>query len=155
MNIKDIFKMQGVIIITLKNIYTGKERTWIKRNTIITTGKTAIARRLGGIGTKTNEGQVTYGAVGTGTNAPAVGDVKLQVEIARKQVSSASHADNVVTIRVFFNSSEGIGTLKEFGLFGEDASGTVDSGTLFNRVAINITKTATDTLTFSCSLTVS
>jgi hypothetical protein len=155
LSMEETLKITGRVTATLKNINTGEVQIYKYNNLVVTSGKVAIGRRLANIAEKTSEGMVTYGAVGTGTNAPAAGDIKLQVEIARKQVSSSSYVSNVATIRVFFNTSEGNGTLKEFGLFGEEATAAADSGTLFNRVAVNITKSSSDTLTFSCDLTIS
>jgi len=124
-------------------------------NVIPTVGRTAIARRLVNAGLKANEGIITYGAVGTGTNVAVNSDTKLQTEIARKLCSQRNYLDNTIIIRTFFTTSEANGDLKEFGLFGEDASSTPDSGTLFERVNINKTKTSSKTLTIESAITIS
>ena len=48
---------------------------------------------------------------------------------------------------IFFNTSEANAALKEIGLFGDDATVTADTGTLFARAAIDKTKTSSETLT--------
>jgi hypothetical protein len=158
-------KWHGVVRVTLRNVVTGVERTHEYHNLFVTSGKAAIARRLIGDTDKDpNTGKITYCAVGRGTTAPAATNVKLQTESARKSVSSVTRvADNVCRIRGFFSTTEGGDDgggpgnvhLYETGLFGEDASGTADSGTLFNRVNIDVDKTDADTLTIEFLITIS
>ncbi len=142
------------IICTLEDIYTGKKIVKEFHNVICTVGKVAIARRLAGIALLANEGQITYGATGTNTNVPAAGDTVLGTEIARKQVASSSYTSNTCEIRTFFTATESVSTLKEFGLFGENASATPDSGTLFNHAVISVEKLNTQTLTVAVVFTI-
>lgn len=152
----DRFIISGRIRLILTDVKTGKtEISRWEKNLMPTAGRQAIGRRLGNIALKANEGMVTYGAVGTGTTAPVVGDTKLETEICRKLIASADYSSNVVTIRTFFATSEAIGDLKEFGLIGEEASATPDTGTLFQHVAIDRTKTNTKTLTIESEITIS
>jgi len=150
------FIISGKVRFILTDIKTGKVEVgrWHK-NVMPAVGRQAIGRRLGNIGLKANEGMVTYGAVGTGTTAPQASDTQLEVELDRKLIASTSYAANVITIRTFFTTAEAVGNLKEFGLFGEDASGTPDSGTLFQRALIDKTKTASKTLTVESVITIS
>jgi hypothetical protein len=126
---------------------------WIE-NLIPTVGKVAIIRRLVNATTKTNEGIITYGAVGTGTTTPGVSDVKLGTEYFRKILATSAYVSNKATYRLYLTTSEGNTTLKEYGLFGEDATGTPDSGTLFEHVAINRIKTSGITLTIESSINI-
>lgn len=123
-------------------------------NLITTVGKIAVARRLAGDLSVANPGEITFGAVGTGTDVPALGDTTLQTEFFRKILSVRTFAANVAILQMFMNSSEGNANLREFGLFAEAASATPDSGTLFNRVNITEDKTAATTLTIEASITV-
>lgn len=152
----DRFIISGKVRFILTDVKTGKTEIsrWYK-NLMPTAGRQAVGRRLGNIALKANEGMVTYGAVGTGTTAPNAADVKLETEICRKLVASADYSANVVNIRTFFATSEAVGDLKEFGLFGEEASAVVDTGTLFQHVAIDRTKTDTKTLTIESEITIS
>jgi hypothetical protein len=132
-NVKMFFentKTKEVEIITLHNI-------------ACTVGKNSLANRLIGA----TKGEITYFAVGTGTDAPAAGDTTLGTEIYRKQISVRSVSGAIATFRIFFNTSEANDTLKEIGLFGDDATVTADTGTLFARAAVDKTKTSSETLT--------
>lgn len=143
----------GMVLLELCHVKTGEiERTLVK-NMVVNTGKYAIADALRGT-TANNRGIITYCAVGTGSTAPAAGNTKLETELFRKLISVRSFATNVATFQTFFTTSEANGTLREAGLFGDDASGTADSGVLFCRTEINRTKTSGDTLTLSWSLTI-
>jgi len=148
--------IKGRVRLIFEDVKTGEIEIseWIE-NIIPTVGRTAIARRLRNVRTKSNEGIVTYGAVGTGSSTPANSDIKLATELIRKTIASSSNADNVVTFRIFFTTSEANGTLTEFGLFGEDASVSADSGTLFERVLFSKTKTSAKTLTIESQITIS
>jgi len=146
--------MKGKIRVILKDIYTGEEEITEYENLLPTAGRTAIGRRLIDEIEKYGEGVITYGAVGTGTDAPQNSDEQLQTELARKQKASTSYAANIITIRTFFTASEAVGNLKEFGLFGEEATSAANSGTLFQRVNIDKVKTNTKTLTIESIITI-
>lgn len=147
--------ISGKVRFILEDDFGNKEITPWVNNIVPTCGRTAVGRRLINSGLLANEGIITYGAVGTGTNIPANADTTLQTELKRKAVASGSYAANVITIRTYFSKTEGNGDLKEFGLFGEAASAAVDSGTLFQRVAISKTKTNAKTLTCESVITIS
>ena len=91
---------------------------------------------------------VNYGSVGTGTNAPAAGDTTLQTETYRKAVSSLTYGTSNTKFyaTMFYTASETSGTFREVGLF-INGTGTANSGTLWSRAAINVTKAVTETLT--------
>lgn len=148
MEIAENIKLTGQVKLTFTNVKTGKKRVYEYKNLVTTLAKESIADGLRG-NTTSNKGIITYCALGTGTTAPALGDTQLETELVRKQISARSATNNQALFETFFNTSEGNGTLKEAGLFGDDASETTDSGTLFCRVAINRTKTSSDTLSLS------
>lgn len=151
----DQVTLTGRITATLRDAKTGRIIKVIRKdNIIVTTGKNAVAARLAGDTAVANRGEITFGAVGTGTTAPTVGDTTLETEFFRKVLALRQSLGNVTTLQLFLNTSEGNTTLTEFGLFGEDASATPDSGTMFNRVNINIVKTASNTLTIEVEITV-
>lgn len=144
-------------VFTFRDARTGRITDQFKaHNLAVNVGLYSIAARLAGVDIPANKkGTITYCAVGTGTDAPAAGDTELQTELKRKQVSVRSVANAVAKFRTFFSTSEANGALKEAGLFGDDASSTPDSGTLFCRLAINKTKTSAETLTIDWEVTVS
>lgn len=140
---------------TFRDARTGRITKQIKaHNLVVNTGLNSIAARLSGVSNPTTKGSITYCALGTGTDAPAAGDTTLQTELIRKQVSVRSFAANVAQFRTFFNTSEGNDTIREIGLFGDDASASANSGTLFARLAVNKTKTSAETLTLDWQVSV-
>ena len=156
MEIIQSVKIIGVVKVMSYNILTGKIESSVYKNIVPTVGRTAIARRLVNARTKSNEGIITYGALGTGETAPANTDTTLETEIIRKVLFSRSNTDNVAQLIFYIDPTEGNGyTYKEFGLFGEDAGAGADSGTLFERVAIDKEKTSADALQVISTLTIS
>ena len=151
MEITDNIQIRGELVLTFTNAVTGKKRVYKYGNLITTVGKESIADGLRGNETN-NKGIITYCAVGTNDTAPGIGDTTLGTEIERKQIAVRSATNNQALFETFYNTSEGNGTLKEAGLFGDDASASVDSGTLFAKVAIDRTKSASDTLSLAWTI---
>lgn len=116
------------------------------KNLITQAAKNSWAKHHRGF-TANNQGIGTYHALGLDATAPALGDTQLGNELFRKLISVRDDVDNISRFQTFFTTDEGNGDLKEVGLFGDDADGTADSGTLFSHLAINRTKTTSDTLT--------
>jgi hypothetical protein len=141
-------KVNVNVIGTIRDAKTGriKERFY-GHNLVVATGLASIAARLSGVSSPTGKGTVTYCGVGTGTTAPATGDTTLETEVFRKLISVRSNSANVARFRTFFNTSEANIAIKEIGLFGDSASATANSGTLFARLAVDKTKTSAETLT--------
>lgn len=138
----------------LYDVRTGKFEFDEGHNLYVTTGKNAVAARLAGKTDIANRGEITYGAVGTSNAAPSAGQTTLVAETFRKILATRLSDGNVATLRAFFGTAEANGSLREFGLFGENASGTANSGTMFNRLLINKEKTSVNTLTIEVQITV-
>lgn len=98
-------------------------------------------------------GKVNYGAVGTSTASPAITDTILTAEIARVAPYSNSRAANVTTVTFYFDTATGNGLLKEFGAF-IDGTASVNTGTLFDRVNIDVNKTSLNSLLITLTITV-
>jgi hypothetical protein len=145
------FLIYGKHRFILQNIFTGEKKIFEYENLVTTAGKTMIAKRLAG---EANDCNITYAAVGTNATVPVIADVKLGTELLRKTLTSNSYSGAIAYITSYFGASEANGALKEFGLFGEAASSTPDSGTLFNHAAINITKTSSYTMTIESTITI-
>jgi hypothetical protein len=144
----------GMIHIVIRDAITGKIKSDdMVKNMFVTAGKNAIASALQGT-TSNNKGIITYCALGTSSVAPALSDTLLGTELYRKLVSVRSVANNVATFSTFFTTSEGNGTLREAGLFGDDATGVSGTGTLFCHAAISRTKSSSDTLSLSWAVTI-
>lgn len=119
-----------------------------KHNLAVTAGLESIAQRLAGVDVPANKkGTITYLALGTGTTAAAAGDTTLDTEVFRKLVSARTYTGAVAKYRVFINTTEANVTIKELGLFGDDATGTADTGTLYARLIVDKAKTSAETLT--------
>lgn len=139
---------------TIRDAKTGKvKRTKNYHNLVVTAGKAAIAEFLGKSTPSFATLSPNYCAVGTGTNTPAVGNTTLQTETARSVIASKSFSSNVVYLTGFFGATDVSGTLREVGLI-INGSATANTGTLFNRVAINVTKAITETLTIDFTITI-
>jgi len=147
-------------IVTVEGYYTllwGDKHGNLKevqhvKNLITTAAKESWAKHHRGL-TTNNQGIGTYHALGTSAVAPALGDTQLGTELFRKLISVRDEVNNASRFQTFFTTDEGNGDLKEVGLFGDDADGDADSGTLFSHLAINRTKTSSDTLTLLHTMT--
>lgn len=150
----DIIKPRGACTLILRDALTDKIKDVdFIHNTFVTVGKNSMAAALAGY-TDNNQGIITYCAVGTSVVAPALADIGLTTEIFRKLVSVRSVSGKIATFQTFFTTSEANGTLREAGLFGDLATATANSGTLFSKLAINRVKSSSDTLTMSWDITV-
>ena len=122
------------------------------KNVVCTALLNMVAARLNAETTYT--GIINYLALGTGTNTPAAADTKLQTEIARTTVYDRSRANNVTTLEFYFAPADAIGNLKEVGAF-IDGTASADSGQIFDRAAIDVTKTTLNSLIVTLTITVS
>lgn len=125
----------------------------VYNNLVPTVGRTMIANNLGNT-SPTNVMYAKYIELGSGTNAPANGDTALQTSTYRNAVASRTNAANITYVTGFFNATETSGTYKEAGIFS-DGTASAGTGILLSRVAINVTKTTSNTLTIDWTLTIS
>lgn len=152
---KHVMKIKINVKATIRDAKTGKvKRVKMFHNLLPTVGRALIAAHLGTSSPSPSSLLVNYSAVGTGTNAPANGNTTLQTETARTVVASRTSSSNIAYISGFYGATDVSGALKEAGLF-IGATATANSGTLFSRVAINVTKALTETLTLDWTITVS
>ena len=101
---------------------------------------------------------ISYMAVGTGTTAPVKTDTKLGVELVRV-IHTRSDVTNTsppaLMIEAQFRAADTTAHIREVGLFGGDATGVADSGTLFNRAQLNIDNSSgTSDLTITATITI-
>ena len=154
---KNNVKITGHVKAVLRDAKTGIIKQVAEgKNIIPTVGLIGILRRLGNESTKTNEGMITYGAVGDGALTPAIADTIMENEIGRKAVGVTTVVGTTLTIETFFAETEGIGTLTKFALFGEDATTALDSGTMFEYIkfTLSINKTILEVLTVTSEITI-
>ena len=146
----------GVWTFEIRDSKTKKlKKREVVKNIVPTVARTAMARQLAG--NNSTEMQGTYVALGTGTTTPTNGDTTLETETYRKALSSGINSNNIASLTGFFTAAEVSGTFREAAIFGDGAdstaSGSADTGIMYSRVAINITKSATETLTITWQLT--
>lgn len=130
-----------------------KTERFVYENIVPTVGRTMIANNLGN-NSPTNVPYIKYAEVGTGTNAPANGDTTLQTSTYRNAIASRTNASNIAYATAFYGATETSGTFREAGIFC-DGTATQGTGVLLSRVAINVTKTTSETLTIDWTLTIS
>ena len=150
---KENVGLDGVWKFTLRDIITGNEKIYIVHNIIPTVGRAVLANQLtNAIPTPTSP-RITFSALGTGVTAPSNSDTQLQTETFRKAIASETNSNNVAYATAFYTAAEVSGTFTEAGLF---IAGSIafNTGTLFSRVAISITKTLTETLTIDYTVTI-
>ena len=106
-------------------------------NVFVTTGKHSILDRMKG----DSVGQITYLGIGSGiTASPAVTDTALEVETYRKIITLRTRTGLIFYSSTYIPTDEGVGTPREVGLYGDDATASTPSGTLYARAYINETK---------------
>lgn len=153
-SVKEKVSLEGIYTFTIIDALTGViKRRHVYHNIIPTVGRELIANQLTAA-SPTNTPRVTHVALGSGTNVPANGDTTLQTEVYRNTAASRTNVSNVAYVTGFFSAVETTGTYREVGLFC-NGTGTVDTGVLLSRVAVNITKSASETLTLDWTLTIS
>lgn len=144
-------RMTGEVIDTL--IYSDGRREQIRPmdfNLVVDSCSKLIACLIKG---QSGYSGATYWAVGSGSGSwndasppsPSSADAQLLVETMRKQIQPANivflDASNVVTatptnkiqITVTFLEAEANGALREFAIFGGNATATLNSGIIINR----------------------
>lgn len=121
------------------------------KNLIPTIGRSVLMQRLAG--TTTYTGVINYGALGSGSTAPANADTELDIEVFRKPVASASFTDNIAFIDFFFTQGDTNGTYNEWGTF-IDGTGSANSGQMFSHMLTGgWTKSSSNTMTIACTYT--
>ena len=149
----EYLKLKGVYRFTLRDVNTGKERVFTYENLIPTAGRSAIASWLSQASPSPASVRINKTALGTGVNVPANGDTQLQTETYRKDVASETNSNNVAYFTAFYTAPEVSGTFLEAGMFMNGSAGA-NTGTLFSRVAINITKSTSETMTIDYTVTI-
>lgn len=125
----------------------GFKRSSTHKNLVVTSGRAVLARLLAG--DATYSGAISYGALGSGSTSPAVGNTQLATETFRKLYANRQQSSASATIDFYYSKGDTNGTYNEFGCF-IDGTGTANSGQLFNRVLTGgWTKSASEAMTVS------
>ncbi|MBO8161166.1 MAG: hypothetical protein H0Z24_05970 [Thermosipho sp. (in: Bacteria)] len=143
-------KFKGEVTDVLINTKTGEKKVlWTSKNVVVDDFSKLIAALV-----KNESGYsgALYWAVGSGSDSwddsnpplPSVTDTKLTSETYRKAITADDMAflddngnetatiTNKLQIKVTFTETEANGALREFGIFGGNATSTKDSGIMIN-----------------------
>lgn len=151
---EEVFKISTNVTITIEDAKTGKILQEIKDHNIVTTlGKNLVRDLLGIVGGVTG---LNYIAIGTDATAVTIADTTLGTEVHRNTFTDIIYTSGKANFRYYLDSSTANGnTLVEAGLFGDDATATVDTGTLFAHVThAGIAKTSSVAVTYSWDVTI-
>lgn len=118
-----------------KERYTAHE----EKNTLTSAGRTAVLNFLGG----TSVSFFQYFSVGTGTiSAVSAADTTMSTELFRKAPASATVSGNQIDVATLFATSEGNGVYTNSGVFGNGATSTLGSGTLYTHSLYSYSKSS-------------
>lgn len=123
-------------------------------NLITNEAYNATLRRWGNKATISNESIITYGAVGNGSTSPTENDTAMENELGRNTLGTTTVSGTTLTIEVFFAEGVANGNITQFALFGEDATASADTGTMFEHATFDtpFTKTSSETLTIEINI---
>src|SRR5512145_1772811 len=151
---KDAFFVRGNVIISVLDAQTQKIlEQFEQKNLVVTIGRNLIRDLLAGVSGVTG---LNYFAIGTDNTVVNASDVTLGTEVFRDQITSFAYAAGRLTVGYYLASGSANGNiLAEAGLFGDNATGTSDSGTLFAHVTHpSIVKTASVAVTYSWQINI-
>ncbi len=100
-------------------------------NVVVTQAKVLLAQFL-------NNESVTglnYHAIGLGATAPSASDTLLEIEAARKTITSATRNGASIVLSTYYTAAQSTFSIKEGGIFCNGATATANSGTLFSHFA--------------------
>lgn len=106
-------------------------------NVFTTAGKHSILDRM-----KSDAvGQITYLGLGSGVTAsPMASDTALEIETYRKVITKRTRTGLIFYSSTYIPTNEAVDTHYEIGLYGDDATSSTPSGTLFARAYIEEVK---------------
>jgi hypothetical protein len=140
----DALALTGAITVTLTH-EDGREEVSVYRNLIVNAGRAAITNGL--IGSTT--AYPNYLELGTGTTTVAASDTALVTPSTATWKAIAAktlYSTYIASFDTTYVTSQANGTFSEIGIFA-GANATANSGSLFARALIAITKTSSMTLT--------
>lgn len=154
-NNEEVFKISTNVTIDITDVKTGKIIKTIKDHNLVTTLGLNLVRDLLGIAAGVTG--LNYIAIGTDNTAATIADTTLGTEVHRNTFTDTIYTLGNVNFRYYLDSSTANGnTLVEAGLFGDDATASTDSGTLFAHVIhASIVKTSSIAVTYSWDVTIS
>ena len=148
---KDQERLKGHVKITVKNANGEVVRVFEKDNLIVDAGRNLLRDFLKGDAVS----GLTRLALGTGTTDASNGDTQLENETYRQAFSDVAVENGLLRLTTFITSTATSGDFTEFGLFGNGADDTANSGTLFSRVVYStpVSKSTAESLTVQWDIT--
>jgi len=141
--------LRGHVRITVHDEETGEEKVIEQDNLIVDTGANLLRDFLKG----DSVSGITHLAIGTDGTEPSAIDTSLVAEAYRKAITDIAFDNRMLRLTTFIASGDWSGTVAELGLFGNGATDTLGSGTLFSRVTpTSFTKSSTESLTVEWTL---
>jgi hypothetical protein len=99
-----------------------------KNNLVVNLGLQLLANFAAGIVVT----GLTYHSIGTNNTTPLISDTQLTAEVARKQFATRVVSGATVIADAFYPVADCTYNIKEEGVFGNLATGTLNSGTIFS-----------------------
>ncbi len=119
-------------------------------NVACNAGRSVLLNFMAGIGGLAG---IQFFEIGTGAGTPAAGDTSISTPVFRKAITTATVTGNQVDESTFFQSTEGNYNITNAGLWGNGATSTLGSGTLFAHATYLYNKTSAIALTNDYVLT--
>ena len=113
-------------------------------NLIVTDGIGLMASRMA----DDSDSSLTHLAIGDDTTVASIGQTALINELFRSAITSKTHSGAVTTYITSLSYSDANFVWKELGMFND-----ATAGTMFNRVVVNINKTASDAIDIQWDIT--
>ncbi len=141
----ETIKIVANVLATVRDAKTGKvKRTYKHKNTVQLAGRAVIARRLANI--TDYSGILNYGSLYTAG----------PTEVYRKLAASYTYDDATAKAYVswFFTANEVSGDFVQWANW-IDGTETLGTGQMWSQVAVNWSKSSSETLTVDCSYVIS
>lgn len=148
MNTLENLKASGQLHVVLTGPDGQVKEDHLLKNLVVDTGLNFIVNRM----KDANATVMSHMTLGTGTTAPAAGNLTLETEIAgaRVALTSTNVTSNQITYIASFAAGVGTGAVTESGIFNASTSGTMLCRTVFPVV----NKQSGDSMTVTWTVTV-
>jgi hypothetical protein len=149
MNTLENLKASGQLHVVLTGPDGQVKEDHLLKNLVVDTGLNFIVNRMKDAAATV----MSHMTLGTGTTAPAAGNLTLETEIAgaRVALTSTNVTSNQITYIASFAAGVGTGAVTESGIFNASTSGTMLCRTVFPVV----NKQSGDSMTVTWTVTVS
>lgn len=149
--VKQGIQMTGRFRFTIRDAATGKiKRVHHYENLITIAGRNCMLQNMFDA-TPDDSPLVNKFVLGTNVAAPTEASTQLGTEVFRNDIASRTASAEFGFATGFVDATEDADTYKEAGIV-MDGTGTINTGILLSHVAIDVTKSLTETLTVDWEL---